>query len=131
MFTGLHDLFFPDAHGLFDSLGAHSLRMLAAAVELFIITRRAGFRRHYRRTLESEDTRPRIGSNRRSNRLVRSPEERAIFQFSGKTLARSRKHQVFLVTTSALESLSPSISQRQSTPARSFSRKMERARSLF
>ena len=68
--------------------------MLAAAVGLFIITWTAGFRRHYCRTLESEDTRPRIGSNRRSNRLVRSPEERAIFQFSGKTLARSRKHQV-------------------------------------
>jgi hypothetical protein len=33
-----------------------------------------------------------------SNVLVRSPEERAIFQFSGKTLARSRKHQLFLVT---------------------------------
>jgi hypothetical protein len=30
--------------------------------------------------------------------VVRSPEERAIFQFSGKTLARSRKHQLFLVT---------------------------------
>ncbi len=88
-FTGLYDPFFPDAHGLFASLGAHSLRMLAAAVGLFIITWTTGFRRHYRRTLESEDTRPRIGSNRRSNRLVRSPEERAI---------RSRKHQVFLVT---------------------------------
>ena len=48
--------------------------VLAAAVGLFIITWTTGFRRHYRRTLESEDTRPRIGSNRRSNRLVRSPE---------------------------------------------------------
>jgi hypothetical protein len=62
------------------------------------VSARLGFRRHYRRTLESEDTRPRTGSNRRSNRLVRSTEERAIFQFSGETLARSRKHQVFLVT---------------------------------
>ncbi len=62
------------------------------------VSARLGFRRHYRRTLESEDTRPRIGSNRRSNRLVRSTEEHAIFQFSGETLARSRKHQVFLVT---------------------------------
>ena len=79
--------FFPDAHGLLASLGTYSIRMLAAAVGLFIITWTSGFRRHYRRALESEDTRPRIGSNRRSNRLVRSPEELAIFQFSGKTLA--------------------------------------------
>jgi hypothetical protein len=56
--------------------------MLAAVVGLFIITWTAGLRRHYHRTLESEDTRPRTGSNRRSNRLVRSTEERAIFQFS-------------------------------------------------
>jgi hypothetical protein len=97
-FTGLYDLFFPHAHGLFASLGVHSLRMLAAAVALFALTWMAGFRRHYRRTLESDDARPRRSSARSSNPLVRSPEERAIFQFSGKTLARSRKHQLFLVT---------------------------------
>jgi hypothetical protein len=56
-FTG-YDLFFPDAHGLFASLGAHSLRMLAAAVGLFIINWTAAFRWHYRRALESEDTGP-------------------------------------------------------------------------
>jgi hypothetical protein len=97
-FAGLYDLFFPDAHGLFASLGVHSLRMLAAAVALFILTWTAGFRRHYRRTLESEDSRPRICSGQRWNPLVRSPAERAIFRFSGQTLARSRKHQLFLVT---------------------------------
>jgi hypothetical protein len=97
-FTGLHDLFFPDAQGLFASLGVHSLRMLGAAIALFALTWTAGFRRHYRRTLESENTRPRMRSAQRSNPLVRSPEEHAIFQFSGKTLARSRKHQLFLAT---------------------------------
>ena len=97
-FTGLYDLFFPGAQGLFASLGVHSLRMLAAAIALFALTWTAGFRRHYRRTLESEDTGPRMRSAHRSNRLVRSPEERAIFHFSGNTLARSRKHQLFLVT---------------------------------
>jgi hypothetical protein len=97
-FTGLYDLFLPNAHGLFASLGVHSLRMFGAVIALFALTWTAGFRRHYRRTLESEDTRPRMPSAQTSNFLVRSPEERAIFQFSGKTLARSRRHQLFLVT---------------------------------
>jgi hypothetical protein len=97
-FTGLYDLFVPHAQGLFASLGIHSLQMLGAAIALFILTWTAGFRRHYRRTLESEDSRPRMRSARRSNPLVGSPEERAIYEFSGKTLARSRKHQLFLVT---------------------------------
>jgi hypothetical protein len=97
-FTGLYDLFFPDAPGLFAQLGVYSLRMLAAAIALFATTWTVGFRRHYRRTLESEETRARTPSAKRTNPLARSPEERAIYSFSGKTLARSRKHQVFLVT---------------------------------
>ena len=97
-FTGLYDLFFPNARGLFASLGVHAVQMLGGAIALFALTWTAGFRRHYRRTLEAEDSRPRVRSAQRSNPLVRSPEERAIFQFSGKTLARSRKHQLFLVT---------------------------------
>ena len=97
-FTGLYDLFLPGAHGLFASLGIYSQRMLVAAIALVALTWAAGFRRHYRRTLESEDTRPRSRSVPKSNPLARSPEESAIFQFSGKTLARSRKHQLFLVT---------------------------------
>jgi len=97
-FDGIYDLFLPGAHGLFVSLGVYSLWMLAAAIALFAITWSIGFRRHYRRTLESEDTRPRAHSARTPARLVRSPEERAIFQFTGKTLARSRRHQLFLVT---------------------------------
>jgi hypothetical protein len=97
-FTGLYDLFFPDAHGLFVSLGVHALRMLAAVFALFLLTWMAGFRRHYRRTLEAEDTRPRARSGWKWKFLARSPEERAILRFSGQTLARSRKHQLFLVT---------------------------------
>jgi hypothetical protein len=97
-FTGLYDLFVSHARGLFASLGVYSLQMLAAAIGLFTLAWAAGFRRHYRRTLESEDTRPRMRPSWGSNHLVRSSEERAIFQFSGKTLARSRKHQLFLVT---------------------------------
>lgn len=97
-FTGLYDLFFPNARGLFASLGVHAVQMLGGAIALFALTWTAGFPQHYRRTLEAEDSRPRVRSTQRSNPLVRSAEERAIFQFSGKTLARSRKHQLFLVT---------------------------------
>ena len=97
-FTGLYDLFFPGAQGLFVALGVHSLRMLAAVIALFAFTWTIGFRRHYRRTLEAEDTRPSVHSSHQASFLVRSPEERAIFRFSGQTLARSRKHQMFLVT---------------------------------
>ncbi|HEX3747392.1 MAG TPA: hypothetical protein VHW09_25825 [Bryobacteraceae bacterium] len=97
-FAGLYDLFQSNAHGLFASLGVHALRMSAAALALFALTWLLGFRRHYDRTLESEDTRPHAHPARAPRLLARSTEERAIFQFSGKTLARSRKHQVFLVT---------------------------------
>ena len=97
-FTGLYDLFLPDAQGLFVSLGVYSLRMLGAVIAVFVLTWAVGFRRHYRRTLESEDAPGGLRPARRSNVLVRSEEERAIFQFSGSTLARSRKHQLFPVT---------------------------------
>jgi hypothetical protein len=97
-FTGLYDLFFPSPHGLFAGLGVYSLEMLGAAIAIFALTWAVGFRRHFRRTLESEDVHPPLRAARTSDRLTRSPEERAIFQFSGKTLVRSRKHQLFLVT---------------------------------
>jgi hypothetical protein len=97
-FTGLYDLFLPNRHGLFASLGVYSLQMMAGTVGLFALTWTIGFARHYRRTLESEDAPPRMRNAAGSSRLVRPPEERAIFDFSGKTLARSRKHQLFLVT---------------------------------
>ncbi len=97
-FTGLYDLFLFGRHGLFASLGVYSFQMLGVAMALFALTWAFGFRRHYRRTLEAEDVPPRIRRAARSDRLVRTPQERAIFQFSAKTLARSRKHQMFLVT---------------------------------
>jgi hypothetical protein len=97
-FTGIYDLFTPGAEGIFVSLGAHSLRMLGAAMAVFGLTWAIAFRRHFRRTLEAEDTEPRPSRKGIWNSLARSPHEGAIFQFSGRTLARSRKHQLFLVT---------------------------------
>jgi hypothetical protein len=97
-FTGLNDLFFPDPHGLFADLGIYALRMLTAAIVLVTVTWAIGFGRHFRRTLETEETHRPRRTSRSSSRFARSPEERAILQFSGKTLARSRTHQLFLVT---------------------------------
>lgn len=97
-FTGLFELFLKGGTGLFASLGVFALRMLAIAAAVFCATWALGFQRHYRRTLEAEDVAPRPRSASRLDGLARSPEERAIFRFSGKTLARSRKHQMFLVT---------------------------------
>lgn len=122
----MYDLIFPDAHGLFASLGAHSLRMLAAAAGFFIhldgrfpaaLSSHAGIGRYWAR----HRLQPKIESPGPIAPRARHPS------VSRKTLARSRKRQVFLITYLGVGSLSPSISQRQSTPARSFSRKMERA----
>jgi hypothetical protein len=97
-FTGLYDVLLPHTQGIFVALGIYGLETLGAAIALFAITWAAGFQRHYRRTLEAEDVRPRLHSRYGWKRLARTPVERAIFQFSGRTLARSRKHQLFLVT---------------------------------
>ena len=97
-FTGLFELFLKGGNGLFAGLGVYALRMLGIVAAVFCATWALGFQRHYRRTLEAEDVTPRPRPAGRLDALARSPEERAIFQFSGKTLARSRKHQMFLVT---------------------------------
>ena len=72
--------------------------MLGAAVVVFSLTWVIGFRRHYRRTLEAVMTSSQGPGWNYSHRLIRRPQERAIFDFSGKTLARSQKHQLFLAT---------------------------------
>jgi hypothetical protein len=96
-FSGLYDLLLPNPKGLFASLGWHGLRMLAGAIALFALTWLGGFRRHYRRTLEAEETHPSIPRSAKMNPAAQ-PEESALFQFIGKTLGRSPGHQFFLVT---------------------------------
>lgn len=97
-FTGIYDLLLPGTKGLFVSLGIYALRMLAGAIAVFVLTWAIAFHRHYRRTLESEEAPARKRSSAASHFLCDLPQERAILQFTGKTLARSRKHQLFLVT---------------------------------
>lgn len=70
--------------------------MTALALVIVVITWALGFRRHFRRTLETEDAPHRPHTWTTPHWLVRTPEEGALFGFIGKTLIRSQKHQFFL-----------------------------------
>jgi hypothetical protein len=97
-FTGMYDLLTPRSDAFFRSLGVFGIEATGFAMALFALAWTLGFQRYYRRTLEAEDTASRIHRNGLAARLISSPEERAIFLFSGKTLARSAKHRMFLAT---------------------------------
>jgi hypothetical protein len=97
-YTGLYDLITPHGDALFSELGVFGFQALGVAVALFCLAWGLGFRRHYQRTIESEDTSSRAPSRIRAERLIRKPEERAIFAFTGWTLARSLNHRLFLAT---------------------------------
>ena len=102
-FSGLYEMFLGGQNRFLASLGTLSIKMMALATLVIFVTWGFGFRRHFRRTLESEDEahRPRawfVPNWSVPNWLVPSPPERAIFGFAGKTLARSQKHQFFLAT---------------------------------
>jgi hypothetical protein len=95
-FSGIYELFLGGPNEVLVSLGKYAFEMTAAAVGVVAVTWALGFRRHFRRTLETEDAphRPRRWNTPRW--LVGTAEEGAIFGFIGKTLARSQKHQFFL-----------------------------------
>ena len=97
-FSGLYELFLGGPNHFLKSLGMLAIEMTALAMMVIAGTWGLGFRRHFRRTLESEDGahRPRAWSV--PHWLVRSSQERALFGFAAKTLARSQKHQFFLAT---------------------------------
>lgn len=97
-FAGIYDLILPSRNTLFGDLGGHGVMLLAAAGGIALITWIAGYRRHYARTLESEDTQARVRQWSLPAWILRSPEEQAIADFSVRTLARSRKHRLFLAT---------------------------------
>ena len=102
-FTGVQELLVKSNDPLFPSLGRFGLKALGWAAALFCAAFTAGYARHYRRTLESEDTGGRPPRFQLFALLMRSaagnsPEERAVFHFIGATLARSAKHRLFLAT---------------------------------
>jgi hypothetical protein len=103
-FSGLYELFLGSQNQFLVSLAMLSIKMTALAFLVILVTWGFGFRRHYRRTLEAQDgdhrgnSWPRAWNWSSTTRLVPSPQERALFGFVGKTLARSPKHQFLLAT---------------------------------
>jgi len=97
-FGCVYDLLLPKPDPLFASLGLFAFKALGVAVAVFGLAWAAGFRRHYRRTLEAEDTEMRAPGLLPPERFLGSPEQRAIYHFSGATLARSVKHRLFMAT---------------------------------
>jgi hypothetical protein len=100
-FSGLYEMFLGGQNQYLVSLGSLAIKMTGLATLVIIVTWGLGFRRHFRRTLEAEDTahRPRtwfVPHWSVPHWLASSPPERAIFGFMGKTLGRSQKHQFFL-----------------------------------
>lgn len=95
-FGGLYEMILGGGKPALVSLGTFALEMTGAALLVVAISWGLGFRRHFRRTLETEDAphRPRRWSV--PHWLLRNPHERTLFGFIGKTLARSQKHQFFL-----------------------------------
>jgi len=106
-FTGFYDILLPGGDPFFAALGRYAIRASAIVLLCFCLTWALGFKRHFRRTLESDGLRG-AGPLSRSRRPVglsgfpalwaTSPEERAILAFCRKTLARSTKHRLFLAT---------------------------------
>jgi len=101
-FSGLYELLLTRHNELLMSLGAFSGKMVAIAIMLLSLTWVLGFRRHYRRSLETEDAVSRTGRWNYPMWLAQSPQERALFDFGGKSLARSQKHQFFLATYTSI-----------------------------
>jgi hypothetical protein len=101
-FVGIYDVVLPTHSPLFASLGMLALKGLGVALLVFCGGWAGGFRRHCRRTLESEDAgnvpRRSLVPASVAARWIRDPEELAIFSFAGATLARSQKHRLFLAT---------------------------------
>ncbi len=112
-FSGLYEMFLGGRNRFLVSLGVLAIEMTALAMLVIFVTWGFGFRRHFRRTLEAEDSphRPRawfipnwfipnwfIPNWSVPAWLVPSPQERALFGFAAKTLARSQKHQFFIAT---------------------------------
>jgi len=97
-FTGFYDILLPAGDPFFAALGLYAIEASAIVFLCFCLTWACGFKRHFRRTLEAEDTQTRRPARSRLRVLAGSPVEWAIFAFCRKTLARSTKHRLFLAT---------------------------------
>jgi len=97
-FSGLFELFLGGQNQVLASLGMLAIKMTGLALVIMLVTWGLGFRRHFQRTLESEDRAHPPRSWNVPSWLVSSPQERVLFGFAAKTLARSQRHQFFIAT---------------------------------
>ncbi len=95
-FGGLYEMILGGGNPMLASLGIFALEMTGAALLIVALSWGLGFRRHFRRTLETEDAPHRSRHWSVPHWLLPDPRERTLFGFIGKTLARSQKHQFFL-----------------------------------
>lgn len=95
-FGGLYEMISGGGNPVLASLGTFALEVIGSAVLIVALSWGLGYRRHFRRTLETEDAphRPRRWSV--PHWLLPNPHERTFFGFIAKTLVRSQKHQFFL-----------------------------------
>ncbi len=101
-FTGLYDLILPSADPFFVSMGHYGLAVLALLFLCFCLTWALGYKRHFRRMLEAEDTQSRRPARNWARPLTASPQEWSMLDFCRKTLARSTKHRLFLATWASI-----------------------------
>ncbi len=99
-FWGVTALLAPRSDPSLAALGIFGCKALGLSFLVFCAAWAAGYARHYRRTLEAEDVVARRRGTSKSivDGLLGSNEARAIFYFTGQTLARSVKHRLFLAT---------------------------------
>jgi hypothetical protein len=74
-FTGFYDILLPGGDPFSASLGHFGIRALSIVFLCFCLTWAFGFRRHFRRTLEADDTLARHPTQSRLRGLAVSPEE--------------------------------------------------------
>jgi hypothetical protein len=96
-FQGVAAFFSPRPDPALAALGMFGCKALAVAFLVCCLAWAAGYAHHYRRTLEAQDLVALRPGRSRSifDGFLGSNEARAIFYFTGQTLARSVKHRLF------------------------------------
>ena len=101
-FVGIYEWFLPEPDPVLKMIGIHGLRAIGVAITLFCVVWIMGYARYHDQTLESRyiaERRSRVFFKlyeRIRSGFLNSPEERAVFQFTGQTLMRSSSHRLFL-----------------------------------
>lgn len=102
-FVGLYERLLGSTDPAFGPLARSALLALVIAMAGFVAASGLTYRRHIRRTLETERDRPRLAGLRDAwgglfaRAVLRAPEERAVYGFFSRTLRSSPKHRVSMV----------------------------------